>query len=203
MNREDAQLLAKEAFTYSGYNIKTVQWRSNRIDTKFWSLGEEWERNFAKLQSLPPRHCFIKHKIEGGMLPLETASIDPAYQVLRMRPEEYLAYLESLPFGKKYLRERASLTMQPAQTQPTQLIEAPSPAPPLQERETQLEEQQQEFLEFIIANPDTSSTAVYKGLHVGVKSRQQVGAASSTATFSTWFKSGQRPRDSLRSVKKT
>jgi hypothetical protein len=53
------------------------------MDTKFWSLAEEWERNFAKLQGLPPRHCFIKHKIEGGMLPLETASIDPAYQVLQ------------------------------------------------------------------------------------------------------------------------
>ena len=82
INRKDAQLLAKEAFTYSGYNVKTVQMRSNRIDTKFWSLGEEWERNFATLQSLPPRHCFIKHNIEGGMLLLETEDIDPAYKVM-------------------------------------------------------------------------------------------------------------------------
>src|ERR671914_304204 len=82
MNREDAQLLAKEPFTYDGYNIKTVQMRRDRMDTKFWSLGEEWERNFAKLQSLPPRHCFVKHKIEGGMLPLEMADIDPAFEVL-------------------------------------------------------------------------------------------------------------------------
>jgi hypothetical protein len=151
MNRGDAQLLAKEAFTYSGYNIKTIQMRGNRIDTKFWSLGEEWERNFAKLQSLPPRHCFIKHKIAGGMLPLETASIAPTYQVLRMSPKEYLAYLESLPFGQKYLRERASLTMHPAQ-----------------ERKPQLEEQQHAFLEHVIANPDMPVSRVYKGLGVGV-----------------------------------
>jgi hypothetical protein len=162
MNREDTQLLAKEAFTYDGYNIKTVQMRRDRIDAKFWSLGEEWERNFAKLQGLSPRHCFIKHKIEGGMLPLETASIDPAYQVLHMRLEEYPAYLESLAFGQKYLRERSSLTRQPVQTQTAQPREA---APP--EAQPQLEEQQA-FLEFIIANPDTPISAVYKALAVGV-----------------------------------
>jgi hypothetical protein len=163
MNRKDAEVLAKEAFTYSGYNIKTVQWRSNRIDTRFWSLGEEWEHNFAKLQSLPPRHCFIKHKIAGGMLPVQTASIDPAQQVLGMSPTEYAAYLEGLPFGKKYLVARDSVTMHPAQTQPVRSREAPSP-----EATPQLDEQQQAFLEFVIANPDTAQTAVYKGIKVGV-----------------------------------
>src|ERR671914_1534223 len=39
MNRQDAQLLAKEAFTYSGYNIKTIQMRRDWIDARFWSLG--------------------------------------------------------------------------------------------------------------------------------------------------------------------
>jgi hypothetical protein len=106
MNRHDAQLLAKEAFTYSGYNVKTVQMRGEWIDTRFWSLGEEWEHNFAKLQDLPPRHCFIKHKIAGGMLLIQTVSIDAAYQVLGMSPENYAAYLESLSFGQKYLIER-------------------------------------------------------------------------------------------------
>jgi hypothetical protein len=98
MNRKDAELLAKEAFTYSGYNVKTVQWRSNRLDARFWSLGEEWEHNFAKLQNLPRRHCFIKHKIAGGMLPVQTVSIDPASQVLGLSPEDYAAYLKRLPF---------------------------------------------------------------------------------------------------------
>jgi hypothetical protein len=118
---------------------------------------------FCQASKLAPRHCFIKHKIEGGMLPLETASIDPAYQVLHMRPEEYPAYLEGLPFGQKYPRERSSLTRQPAQTQTAQPREA---APP--EAQPQLEEQQQAFLEFIIANPDTPISAVYKALAVGV-----------------------------------
>jgi hypothetical protein len=151
MNRKDAELLAKEAFTYSGYHIKTVQWRSNRIDTRFWSLGEEWERNYAKLQALPTRHCIVKHKIKGGMLPLETVSIKPAYQVLSMNPEAYAAYLESLPFGKTYLRERAAVTMHHAQ-----------------ERKPQLEEEHQAFVSYVIASPDAPVSSVYKGLGVGV-----------------------------------
>jgi hypothetical protein len=163
MNRKDAEVLAKEAFTYSGYHIKTVQWRSNRIDTRFWSLGEEWEHNFAKLQSLPPRHCFIKHKIAGGMLPVETVTIAPAQQVLGMSPTEYAAYLENLPFGKKYLVARASVPMHPAQTPHAEPREAPAP-----EATMQLDEHQQAFLEFIITHPDTAQTAVYKGIKVGV-----------------------------------
>jgi hypothetical protein len=137
--------------------------RSNRIDTKFWSLGEEWERNFAKLQDLPPRHCFIKHKIEGGMLPIETEDINPAWQALGMNPTEYPAYVESLPFGKKYLLERSALSLQPVQTQT-----------PLPDAETQLDKQQQAFLDFIIANPDTPISSLYKGLEVSVRKGNEI-----------------------------
>jgi hypothetical protein len=97
------------------------------------------------------------------MLLIQTVSIDPAYQVLGMSPENYAAYVESLPFGQKYLIARASLTRQPAQTHPALPRDAVQP-----EATPQLGEQQQQFLEFIIANPDTAQTAVYKGLRVGV-----------------------------------
>jgi hypothetical protein len=159
MNRKDAELLAKEAFTYSGYHVKTVQWRSNRIDTRFWSLGEEWEKNYSQLQNMPPRHCFIKHKIAGRMLPIKTATIDPAQHVLGMSPTEYAAYLETLPFGKKYLVPRAAVTMHPAQ-----------------ERKPQLAEHHQTFLEYVIANPDMPVSGVYKGLGVGVWKGNQLRA---------------------------
>jgi hypothetical protein len=114
MNRQDAELLAKEAFVYDGYQVKTVQMSSSRMNTKYWSLGEEFEHNFAQLQNLPPRHCFVKHKIQGGIIPLEIASIEPAWQALKMTPEAYVAYLAGLPLGQKYLLERAALTKLPA-----------------------------------------------------------------------------------------
>jgi hypothetical protein len=112
-NREDAELLAKEAFIYDGYQVKTMQIAGDRMNTKFWSMGEEWEHNFAQLQNMPPRHCLIKHKIQGGILPLETAAIEPAWEALNLTPEEYLEYLNDPPFGHKYLLERTALTAPP------------------------------------------------------------------------------------------
>jgi hypothetical protein len=171
MNREDAELLAKEAFSYDGYQVKTIQMRQDRIDTRFWGLGEEWERNFAQLQNMPPRHCLIKHKIQGGMLPLETEDIEPAFEVLGMSPGEYTEYLARLPFGQKYLLERAALTQLPAP--PSQLPQTPSAnsgkTPPPPEAKPKLEPEQQAFLEFIIANPDTPISTVYKELQVSVR----------------------------------
>jgi hypothetical protein len=179
MNRKDAELLAKEAFVYEGYDVKEVQLSTSRMNTKYWSLGEEWERNFAQLQNMPPRHCFVKHKIQGGMLPLETESIEPAFEALDMNPGQYIEYLASLPFGQKYLLERAALVQLPAgqtqtaqptqQPQTAQSNQASTPAPTLQEEKPQLDEQHQAFLEFVMANPETPLTAVYRGIGVSVR----------------------------------
>jgi len=153
------------------------------MNTRYWTLGEEWEHNFAELQSLPPRCCFIKHKIQGGMLPIQTANIEPAFKVLGMSPEEYPAYLAGLPFGRKYLLERSSLlvqTPQPtanaAQTAPPREAkpEVPEVKPQQVKPQFQLEELQQAFLEFIIANPDTPMTTVYKGIGVGISKGNQI-----------------------------
>jgi hypothetical protein len=105
VNRQDAQLLAKEAFEYSGYNVKTFY----GLHPVFWTLGEEWENKTEELQNLPPRCCYAKHKIEGGLIPLFTAEIEPAWQILGMKEEEYQEYLRDLPIGKRYLVPREEL----------------------------------------------------------------------------------------------
>jgi hypothetical protein len=81
INRKDAELLAKEGFEYSGYEVKTV----SDFRPIFWSLAEEWEHHIQELQSLPPRVCYAKHKIEGGIIPLQTVEIEPAWEILGMR----------------------------------------------------------------------------------------------------------------------
>jgi TraM recognition site of TraD and TraG len=163
INRKDAELLAKEAFTYEGYQVKEVQMRSSGINTRYWSLGEEWERNIAELQDLPPRHCMIKHKIQGGMLALETVSIEPAFKALGMTPEAYTEYLAGLPFGRKYVLERSALA------QPIQLpAEKPAKATP-QEVKPQLDDQERAFLQYIMANPETAQTTFYKGLGLSIR----------------------------------
>lgn len=105
LNRHDAQILAKEAFEYSGYEIKAFY----GLHPIFWTLGEEWERKTEELQNLPPRCCWAKHKIEGGVIPLFTVEIEPAWEILGMEEEEYYKYLEELPVGRKYLVSRKKL----------------------------------------------------------------------------------------------
>ncbi|HEX77590.1 MAG TPA: type IV secretory system conjugative DNA transfer family protein [Dehalococcoidia bacterium] len=111
VNREEAQLLAREAFEYSGYEVKTVHY----LRPIFWTLGEEWEHHIEELQNLPPRICYAKHKIEGGIIPLQTVEIEPPWEILEMAEDEYHEYLRSLRFGEKYLVSRKELAALPEQ----------------------------------------------------------------------------------------
>lgn len=97
LNRHDAQALAKEGFEYSGFEVKSVSGHR----PKYWSLGEEWERYTSELQNLPPRVCYVKHKIEGGIIAIRTVDIAAA--------NEYLNLIKTIPFGKKYLVSREEL----------------------------------------------------------------------------------------------
>lgn len=105
INRQDANLLAKEAFNYSGFEVKTIS--SHR--PIFWSFSEEWEHKIEELQNLSPRVCYVKHKIEGGIIPIRTSDIEPAYDILGMEENEYPKFLENLPIGRKYLVSRETL----------------------------------------------------------------------------------------------
>ena len=106
LSRHDAQILAKEAFEYSGTEIKSYSFHHGY---NFWSYAEEWEHYISELQNLPNRFCYIKHKIEGGIIPIQTAEIEPPWKILNMEEDEYLNYFCSLQFGKKYLFEREAL----------------------------------------------------------------------------------------------
>lgn len=106
LNREDASLLAKEAFNYSGYEVKGVR----NLSPVYWSLGEEWEKKTEEFQNLRPRFCYVKHKIQGGLILIQTAEIENSWDVADMPEEEFYEFLESLPFGKRYLRPRDELS---------------------------------------------------------------------------------------------
>ncbi|MCL4553326.1 MAG: type IV secretion system DNA-binding domain-containing protein [Candidatus Marsarchaeota archaeon] len=108
VNRQDAQLLAKEAFQYSGYEVKSMR----SFSPVYWSFAEEWEHKIEELQRLSPRSCYAVHKILGDILPLRTVEIEPAWEMLKMRENQYLSFLKTLPFGSKYLLERKALTAQ-------------------------------------------------------------------------------------------
>jgi hypothetical protein len=87
LGRQDAQLLAKEAFQYSG----------------------NWEPWIGELQGLPLRICYIKNKIQGGITHVNALPIESASELLKMEESECQKYIDSLPFGKDYLVERKIL----------------------------------------------------------------------------------------------
>jgi hypothetical protein len=109
LNRYDSQTLAKEAFEYSGQEVKTIR----KLSPVFWSLGEEWEQHFKELQTLEPRICYVKHKIEGGVIPINTVYIETAQEVfieiLGQTEEQFNSWFKNIAFGRKYLVEREKL----------------------------------------------------------------------------------------------
>ena len=129
VNRHDASLLAKEGFEYSGYEVKTIRLYRG---PEFWSLGEEWEHYTEALQTLPPRVCYAKHKIEGGIIPFRTVEIEPAWEALGMNEEEYSQFLRAYPFGRNYLISRQELAALPYQRQ--RFIEERVKEKPLKEK---------------------------------------------------------------------
>lgn len=106
LNRQDASLLAKEAFSYSGREVKAV----SSFSPIYWSFSEEWEMKTEELQNLQPRFCYVKHKVRGGLISIQTVEIEQPWVPAGMGQDEFEKHLEALPFGKKYLRTRAELS---------------------------------------------------------------------------------------------
>jgi excisionase family DNA binding protein len=181
VNRQDANLLAKEAFEYSGFEIKSVHGATPR----HWSYAEEWERNIAQLQHLSPRICYAAHKIEGGIIPIQTADVEPACEILGMDEDEYQEFLKGLPFGSKYLISRKELAVSAEQRQtlfregvakakkePVE-IKTPEKEVSVSKRPSPVEKEAKDtgplpeergFLEFVSKHPAMFVTKVYENL---------------------------------------
>jgi hypothetical protein len=104
--RRDAEILAKEAFETTGMEVKAVRFTGESVDYDWFSYPEEWEKYIQELENLPNRCFFAKHKIEGGVLPLRTADVLPAYEEFGIEKEEFEEIMKEVVFGRKYLLER-------------------------------------------------------------------------------------------------
>ena len=109
VSRSDAERLAKEFFETTGLEVKTYRLSPDRIDWDFFSYPEEWERYFQELQGLPNRFFYIKHKIEGGVLLLQTPEVLSAWREFGISKEEYQSIADGVLFGKRYLEKRKFL----------------------------------------------------------------------------------------------
>jgi Cdc6-like AAA superfamily ATPase len=104
--RRDAEILAKEAFETTGLEVKAVKLSREYSDYDWFTYSEEWEKYIQELEQLPNRFFYAKHKIEGGVLPLYTIDVLPAYEEFEIEKEEFEKLMEEVVFGKKYLLER-------------------------------------------------------------------------------------------------
>jgi hypothetical protein len=104
--RRDAEILAKEAFETTGMEVKAVRLSPEYSDYDWFTYPEEWEKYFQELQQLPNRCFYAKHKIEGGILPLRTVDVLPAYEEFEIGKGEFEERLRRTAFGSKYLLKR-------------------------------------------------------------------------------------------------
>jgi hypothetical protein len=104
--RRDAEILAKEAFETTGLEVKAVKLTKEGSDYDWFTYQEEWEKYIQELENLPNRCFYAKHKIEGGVLPLRTAEVLPAYEEFGVEREEFEEIMKGIVFGRKYLLER-------------------------------------------------------------------------------------------------
>ena len=176
VNRQDAERLAKESFQYSGYNIKSAM--LHKIN--YWSLGEEWEQNTERLQGLNPRQAWIKHKIEGGLIQIETVDVDPPWQRLGLSPWEFGEVMESAPIGAAYLRSRNEIDRLTSLPQPaiSSAAGTRSDASQIPAQPVSLDPDALTFLQLLIVRPELTITQLYEAFGAstwkGAKLRQEL-----------------------------
>ncbi len=178
VNRRDAERMAKEFFAYSGYQVKHAT--ISRIQT--WSLGEEWEHYTEELQNQPPRFAHVKHKIQGGLIPIQTADVDPAWRTLGLAPVQFGQFLATLPIGGNYLLSRSTVERPASPTRAPSVTTAGNGTDPQHETVApNLSEDELAFLELVVDEPTQTVSELYKtyGASVwkGQKLRERLIAA--------------------------
>jgi hypothetical protein len=153
VSRRDAEILAKEAFETTGLEVKASRLSSEYFDYDFYTYPEEWEKYFQELQQLPNRCFYAKHKIEGGILPLRTADVLPAFEEFGIGKEKFDKTLRSCLFGKKYLRKRKGI--------PRETIKEPL------EKEIAKKEEKPKTLEEIVATMTPLEKAILWAIGTG------------------------------------
>lgn len=175
VNRRDAERMAKEFFAYSGYQVKHAT--ISRIQT--WSLGEEWEHYTEELQNQSPRFAHVKHKIQGGLISIQTADVAAAWQVAGLSPIDFGRYLSTLPIGATYLMSRNDAGRAPTPPAAKSATIGPNgthdelPAPAGQE----LSADEQAFLELVVEAPEQTVSELYKSYGASVWKGQKLREA--------------------------
>jgi len=107
LNRQDAERIAREAFRTTGTEIKFTLFDGHDTHYQFYTYQEEWERYIQELLTLKPRGCYIKHKREGGILPVYTVTIPDLWEETGFESKaDFRSFVGTIPIGGFYLSPR-------------------------------------------------------------------------------------------------
>jgi DNA helicase HerA-like ATPase len=91
ISREDANTLAKESLA------------------SIFTSPPGWEEYIRMLQELHPRVCFVKNKINGGVIAIQTIDQPPPHELAKMDEDDFSRKVANCEIGKSYLRDRKTI----------------------------------------------------------------------------------------------
>ena len=91
ISRDDANILAKESLA------------------SIYATPPGWEEYIKILQELHPRVCFVKNKIDGGVIAIQTIDQPPPHELAETDEDEFAGEIAECEIGKNYLRERKTI----------------------------------------------------------------------------------------------
>ena len=128
VRHRDAEILAKECFLTTGTEVKAYKLSAEEIDYDYYTYQEEWERYYQELITLPKRHCYVKHKIEGGIILISTEDIPDLWKEAGYTPEQAKAIMDKINLGGPYSVSKSKLKEE-SQKRIEELLEEPSQEP--------------------------------------------------------------------------
>ena len=102
VGHHDAQILANEAFVFAEHEAIPSSGRGFR----YRGPGEQRQLLAQDFQDLPPRVCYVKHKIAGGLIMIRTVDLESPWEQLGLDQADYQEHLANLALGRKYAVER-------------------------------------------------------------------------------------------------
>jgi len=108
ISRDDANILAKESLA------------------SIYTTPPGWEEYIKQLQELRPRVCFIKNKIDGGVIAIQTIDQPPPHELAETDEDEFAGEIAECEIGKNYLRERKTIEAE-YETRRKKLLEVEEP----------------------------------------------------------------------------
>lgn len=91
ISRDDASALAKESMS------------------PIYMSPPGWELYIQELQELPPRMCYVKNRVSGGIVKIQTQDVSPPNEYYRISGGELKEIVAEAAIGVNYLRERDAI----------------------------------------------------------------------------------------------